>query len=72
MLLIYVIARLIKLLIVRAYRKKNGIGRVEKSALSRVFGGFVSLLVHGVLVVLLLTIVDNPLVGVDKTINIKL
>lgn len=68
-LLLYVIARLVKLLIVRLYRKKNGIGRIDLTVLSRVFGGVASFFIHGFLVILLLSVADNPLVGMDKTLD---
>lgn len=68
-LLIYVIARLVKLLIIKVYRKKNGIGRIELSVVSRVFGGIASFFIHGALLILLLSVADNPLVGLDKTLN---
>lgn len=68
-LLVYVIARLVKLIIIRVYRKKNGIGRVDLTVLSRVFGGVASFFIHGFLVILLLSVADNPLVGMDKTLD---
>ena len=33
------------------------------------FGGIVSFFIHGALLILLLSVADNPLVGLDKTLN---
>ena len=65
--LVYIIIRLIKLLIVKLYRRNYGIGRIQLTPVSRVFGGIFGFLIHGVMLIFLLSLADNPLVGVDKT-----
>jgi len=64
----YLLLRLVKAIIVLIV-KKRGKRSGKKGAASRVFGGLINLVVHGVLVIIALSMLDNPLVGLNKTID---
>ena len=65
---IYLLLRLIKLVIILIIRKR-GKSRSKKSVASRVFGGLLNLIVYGVLLIVTLSMADNSLVGLDRTIE---
>ena len=72
MLLVYGILRLLKYFIALAIRKraiKNNKLPSRPSTVSRVFGGIVNFLFAGVVMILGLSVLKNPIFGLDKTME---